>query len=185
MPVISQPALYVRRNPFMLHLLRCASPRLTFLRSLQLYHSIRPFFRSSAAFLSFRMAFRSLPRVMIPVFLFTIVVSLSIQVQATILKRSTGALTPLSSKSKQCSVLDYGGVADGETDVGPAITKAFTDCVGDGSATLVIPDGNYSCKLTCQLPVTCKLTRDSGHWRQTHGSFRMGLSARWPDHLDL
>jgi rhamnogalacturonan hydrolase len=61
-----------------------------------------------------------------------------------VVKRATGALTPLSSKSKKCSVLDYGGVADGTTDIGPAISKAFTSCAKAGGATLVVPAGNYS-----------------------------------------
>lgn len=64
--------------------------------------------------------------------------------QASINKRATGAVTPLSSKSKVCSVLDYGGVADGKTDLGPAITKAFTSCVSGNAATLLIPEGDYS-----------------------------------------
>lgn len=61
-----------------------------------------------------------------------------------VVKRATGALTSLSSKSKKCSVLDYGGVADGTTDIGPAISNAFTSCAKAGGATLVVPAGNYS-----------------------------------------
>ena len=68
----------------------------------------------------------------------------SVDAQANIDKRATGALTPLSSKSKVCSVLDYGGVADGKTDIGPAITKAFSSCVSGNAATLYIPEGQYS-----------------------------------------
>ena len=78
-------------------------------------------------------------------FLFLFVFLLTF-VQAMVLKRSTGSLTPLSSKSKQCSVLDYGGVADGKTDIGPAISRAFKSCASAGGATLVVPAGNYSCK---------------------------------------
>lgn len=59
-------------------------------------------------------------------------------------KRSVGALTPLSSKSTVCNVLDYGGVADGKTDIGPAISSAFTECAIKGGATLYIPPGDYS-----------------------------------------
>lgn len=59
-------------------------------------------------------------------------------------KRSVGALTPLSSKSTVCNILDYGGVADGETDVGPAISEAFSECATNGGTTLYIPPGNYS-----------------------------------------
>jgi polygalacturonase len=35
-------------------------------------------------------------------------------------------------------------VADGTTDIGPAISKAFTSCAKAGGATLVVPAGNYS-----------------------------------------
>ena len=70
---------------------------------------------------------------------------LSSVVQATqVDKRSVGALTPLSSKSKICNVLDYGGVADNKTDIGPAIKSAFSSCVISGGATLYIPPGSYS-----------------------------------------
>ncbi|KAI5776566.1 pectin lyase fold/virulence factor [Geopyxis carbonaria] len=58
---------------------------------------------------------------------------------------AVGPTTSLSEKSRQCSVLDYGGVADGKTDIGAAISKAFSDCVvsGAGAATLVVPEGDY------------------------------------------
>jgi rhamnogalacturonan hydrolase len=48
-----------------------------------------------------------------------------------------------------CNVLNYGAVANNETDVGPAITKAYNDCVkpvGSGSISnvvLLIPSGNF------------------------------------------
>lgn len=61
-------------------------------------------------------------------------------------KRSVGALTPLSEKSTICNVLDYGGVADNSTDIGPAISDAFTECAINGGATLYIPPGSYSRK---------------------------------------
>lgn len=57
---------------------------------------------------------------------------------------TVGALTPLSSKTKICNVLDYGGVADNSTDIGPAITSAFSECAIDGGATIYIPPGQYS-----------------------------------------
>lgn len=55
-----------------------------------------------------------------------------------------GPLTPASAKAntKTCSVLDHGGVADGKTDVGPAITSAFNDCKAGG--VVVIPSGNFA-----------------------------------------
>ncbi|KKY27109.1 putative endo-rhamnogalacturonase f [Phaeomoniella chlamydospora] len=68
----------------------------------------------------------------------------TVNASADINKRSLGATTPLSEKSTVCNVLDYGGVADGETDIGPAITEAFSSCVSGNAATLYIPDGNYS-----------------------------------------
>lgn len=59
----------------------------------------------------------------------------------------TGHVGPLTSASakasvKTCSVLNYGGVADGKTDVGPAITSAFNACKNGG--IVVIPSGNYA-----------------------------------------
>ncbi|KAI5838299.1 pectin lyase fold/virulence factor [Morchella snyderi] len=57
---------------------------------------------------------------------------------------AVGPTTALSAKSTICNVLDYGGVADGATDIGPAITKAFA-CVtaAKNGATLYVPEGNY------------------------------------------
>ncbi|MBW0477130.1 hypothetical protein O181_016845 [Austropuccinia psidii MF-1] len=54
-----------------------------------------------------------------------------------------------SCNAKVCNVLDYGAVADGQTDVGPAIIKAFNDCktqtTGDPADTVVlVPRGDYS-----------------------------------------
>ena len=55
-----------------------------------------------------------------------------------------------------CNVLDYGGVADNATDIGPAITKAYTDCVSGATTTnpadtvLLVPSGTYAIK----TPVT-------------------------------
>lgn len=62
---------------------------------------------------------------------------------------AVGPTTALSAKSTICNVLDYGGVADGATDIGPAITKAFA-CVtaAKNGATLYVPEGNYLSKLS-------------------------------------
>jgi len=57
---------------------------------------------------------------------------------------SVGPSTPLSAKSTICNVLDYGGVADNKTDIGPAIKLAFSTCAVNGGATLYIPPGSYS-----------------------------------------
>ncbi|RDX45296.1 rhamnogalacturonase [Lentinus brumalis] len=59
----------------------------------------------------------------------------------------SGHVGPTSSlESKQsmiCNVLDYGG-SIGSSDIGPAITSAFTDCVLNNSgSTLYVPAGNY------------------------------------------
>ncbi|RDW63491.1 hypothetical protein BP6252_11036 [Coleophoma cylindrospora] len=67
-----------------------------------------------------------------------------VQAVANIDFTALGAVTPLSAKSTICNVLDYGGVADGVTDIGPAITKTFTSCVSGNAATLYVPEGNYS-----------------------------------------
>lgn len=66
-------------------------------------------------------------------------------------KRSVGALTPLSSKTKICNVLDYGAVADNSTDLGPAIKSAFSSCAITGGATIYIPPGSYSLKTSVVL----------------------------------
>lgn len=43
---------------------------------------------------------------------------------------------------KQCSVLDYGAVADKSTDLGPALTKAWAACQTGG--IVIIPAGDYA-----------------------------------------
>lgn len=49
-----------------------------------------------------------------------------------------------------CNVLSYGGVADNATDIAPAITKAYTDCVRGATTTnpadtvLYVPQGTYA-----------------------------------------
>lgn len=55
-----------------------------------------------------------------------------------------GPSTPLSQKTTICNVLNYGGVADNKTDIGPAILLAFSSCAIKGGATLYIPPGSYS-----------------------------------------
>ncbi|KIM26589.1 glycoside hydrolase family 28 protein [Serendipita vermifera MAFF 305830] len=57
---------------------------------------------------------------------------------------SVGPLTPLSSKTKICSVLDYGG-SIGSSDIGPAILDTFNKCVlVNSGSTLYVPAGNYN-----------------------------------------
>lgn len=48
-----------------------------------------------------------------------------------------GPLTTREAKrSKVCSVLDYGGIADKKGDIGPALVKAFEACKTGGTGTL-------------------------------------------------
>ena len=60
------------------------------------------------------------------------------------LSSNVGPLTSASSKAavRTCNVTDHGAVSDGKTDVGPAITAAFTECKSGG--VVVIPQGNYA-----------------------------------------
>jgi len=78
-----------------------------------------------------------LSALLVPVLLF------SSSVRAAVDLTSVGPSTPLSSKTTICSVLDYGGVADNSTDIGPAIKLAFSSCAIKGGATLYIPPGSY------------------------------------------
>ncbi len=64
--------------------------------------------------------------------------------EAMVDKRSVGAKTALSAKSTICNVKDYGAVADGKTDIGPAISKAYSQCAIKGGATILVPPGNYA-----------------------------------------
>ncbi|EIW83573.1 glycoside hydrolase family 28 protein [Coniophora puteana RWD-64-598 SS2] len=60
-----------------------------------------------------------------------------------------GSLTAVLAVTT-CDVTDYGGVADNSTDLGPAITKAYSDCVSgattsDASDTvLLVPSGDWA-----------------------------------------
>lgn len=59
-------------------------------------------------------------------------------------------LAPVSYATTTCNVLDYGGVADNATDIGPAITKAYADCVSGATTNnpvdtvLLVPPGTYA-----------------------------------------
>lgn len=53
------------------------------------------------------------------------------------------ATTSIIKANKQtCNVLDYGGVADNSTDLGPAISSAWDDCSNGG--LVYIPSGSYA-----------------------------------------
>ncbi|KAJ5631812.1 uncharacterized protein N7484_011912 [Penicillium longicatenatum] len=60
------------------------------------------------------------------------------------LSGSVGPTTSYATKAdnKICSVLDYGGVADNSTDIGPAITSAWDECKDGG--VVYIPSGAYA-----------------------------------------
>ncbi|KAI0745323.1 rhamnogalacturonase [Earliella scabrosa] len=62
-----------------------------------------------------------------------------------------GPTTPLSQKGTICNVLNYGG-SIGSSDIGPAITNAFNNCVvKTPGSTLYVPAGNYQMKTWVDL----------------------------------
>lgn len=67
-----------------------------------------------------------------------------------------GATTPLNEKTHECNILDYGGIANNDTDVAPSITLAFEKCVKRHSKSrLIVPPGHYLLK---QSIVLCNAT---------------------------
>lgn len=55
-----------------------------------------------------------------------------------------GPTTALSEKTHECSVLDYGGVADNSTDIADALENTFEQCVlSNPGSRLIVPHGNY------------------------------------------
>lgn len=55
-----------------------------------------------------------------------------------------GPVTPLSEKTHECNVLDYGAVANNLTDISTALHLAFEDCVlQNPGSRLIVPAGNY------------------------------------------
>lgn len=55
-----------------------------------------------------------------------------------------GPTTPLSEKTHECDITDYGAVSDNKTDVSPAINAAFYNCVlQNPNSRLIIPKGDY------------------------------------------
>ncbi|RKO90860.1 pectin lyase fold/virulence factor [Blyttiomyces helicus] len=63
------------------------------------------------------------------------------------------AASPISAESpistaKICNVTDFGAVADNFTNIGPAISSAFTKCVQNSpQPTFLLPPGTYALKL--------------------------------------
>jgi hypothetical protein len=101
-------------------------------------------------------------------------------------KRSVGALTPLSSKIKACNILDYGGVADNSTDIGPAIISAFSECAINGGATIYIPPGSYSRKIAIPIQSWRELiTSCSPNRSYPEQGIGICPSNRWTDHPHL
>ena len=96
---------------------------------------------------------------------------------------TVGPLTPLSSKTKICNILDYGGIADNSTDIGPAIELAFSSCAITGAATIYIPPGSYSRK-TCSPIINIKhekiLIPCSPNWRSPKQRLRLRYPNRRP-----
>ena len=97
---------------------------------------------------------------------------------------TVGPLTPLSSKSKICNVLDYGGVADNSTDIGPAITLAFSSCASTGNATLYIPPGSYS-RTPPPPNISSQTYNRSQNRRNAQKRLCLRPPNRRPHHLDL
>lgn len=62
------------------------------------------------------------------------------------------AVASVAFATTTCNVLSYGGVADNATDIGPAITKAYADCVSQATTSdpadtvLLVPGGAYALK---------------------------------------
>jgi polygalacturonase len=55
-----------------------------------------------------------------------------------------GPVTPLSEKTIECNILDYGAKNDNSTDTAGAIESAFTNCVlSNPGSRLVVPEGEY------------------------------------------
>ncbi|GAQ39913.1 endo-rhamnogalacturonase F [Aspergillus niger] len=63
-----------------------------------------------------------------------------------------GPTTNLEDKNIECNILDYGGVADNQTDVAASIEATFTECVlNNPKSRLVVPEGNYLIKRSVVL----------------------------------
>jgi len=78
---------------------------------------------------------------------FSAIIAAAALIPTLVVGQLSGKVGPLTSsatkaKVKTCNVLNYGGVADGKTDIGPAITKAFAACKTGG--VVQIPAGNYA-----------------------------------------
>ncbi|KAH8646352.1 glycoside hydrolase family 28 protein [Xylariales sp. PMI_506] len=64
-----------------------------------------------------------------------------------------GPTTPLSEKSYECSVLDYGAANDNSTDAADSFEAAFNECVlPNPGSRLVVPEGEYLLNRSILLP---------------------------------
>jgi hypothetical protein len=102
-------------------------------------------------------------------------------------RRSVGALTPLSSKTKICNILNYGAVADNKTDIGPSIKSAFSSCAISGGATIYIPPGSYSRTLPLRIVqlFTNTFLLFSPNWRGPKQRLSLRPPNRRPDHSNF
>lgn len=78
---------------------------------------------------------------------FSSLLALGIALPALVAGELSGTVGPTTShaakaKVKTCKITDYGGVADGKTDIGTALNDAFTACKSGG--VVVIPEGDYA-----------------------------------------
>jgi len=55
-------------------------------------------------------------------------------------------IVPPTFQDKSFNILDYGAIADGETDSRPAIEKAIAECSMEGGGKVVVPSGTYFSK---------------------------------------
>ncbi|GLA59301.1 hypothetical protein AtubIFM55763_004615 [Aspergillus tubingensis] len=63
-----------------------------------------------------------------------------------------GPTTNLEDKTIECNILNYGGVADNQTDVAASIEATFTECVvNNPKSRLVVPEGDYLIKRSVVL----------------------------------
>jgi rhamnogalacturonan hydrolase len=63
-----------------------------------------------------------------------------------------GVTTPLSEKTFECNILDYGATAGSSDDVSVPITAAFEECVqANPGSRLIVPAGNWTLKTSIIL----------------------------------
>ncbi|KAH8646151.1 glycoside hydrolase family 28 protein [Xylariales sp. PMI_506] len=85
-----------------------------------------------------------------------------------------GPTTPLSEKTHECNILDYGAVNDNSTDTADAIEAAFTKCVlPNPGSRLLIPEGEYLLNRSVVLS-------NATNWAFQHeGLISLAYGANW------